>query len=45
MKYALTILLLTAALAGAQSTIDPAKPHAWSPNTGWIDFRWSASHG
>src|SRR6187402_3513299 len=31
--------------AGAQSTIDPALKHAWSANTGWINFRWSATDG
>jgi len=45
MKLVLSILLLAAGLAVGQSTIDPAKPHAWSPNTGWLDFRPSTALG
>src|SRR5215207_6027363 len=33
----LAAMLATSALAG--STIDPTNHHAWSGNTGWVDFR------
>jgi hypothetical protein len=29
----------------AQSTIDPLHVHAWSPNTGWIDWRADGANG
>ena len=40
--------LIAAALitgAGAQTTISLAEKHAWSPNTGWINFRPDSSTG
>jgi len=44
----LLLFLLTAALitgAGAETTIDAAEKHAWSANTGWIDFRPDSANG
>jgi hypothetical protein len=38
-------LLLAAGSAAGDSTIDPAKHHAWSPDSGWLDFRPSAALG
>jgi hypothetical protein len=38
-------LLLAAPAARASSTVDASAHHAWSANTGWIDFRPDAGQG
>lgn len=45
LSFACASLLLTASASAATSTIEAAAHHAWSANTGWIDFRSDSDRG
>ena len=42
---AITVSILSAVPAPAQSTIDPAKPYVWGSNIGWLNARPSSADG
>lgn len=45
MRLALAILACSAAVSFAGTTIDPAHPHAYGANVGWVNARGDAANG